>query len=321
MLTFSTDDLPAKDRFAHWREERGKAVFGVTIELHRSRHAEFEGHFSAKPVGPAMLVEMRASPYKVHRTESDIARAPSDALCIYQQMDGGGWFDAGGSEFVVPAGKIATSHSDLPYATQPSTEAGYNLRLLKIPFARCKGLVESEQPLFARPLDVEPGHAALLSETFNAFVAAAPSLSSERAEAAIETLAQLALVARGLAAPASDQSRRAIRASLLRKAHRAIERNLHRSDLSPAIVAGLLGISVRSLHLLFEPTGQSFSRTVVAIRLGESCRLLQQDPERQVSDIAFSCGFESLATFYRVFRRAYGMPPTDYRLSMIEQRR
>ena len=195
MLKFSTDDLPGKDRFAHWREERGKAVFGVTIELHRSRHADFNGRFAAKPVGPAMLVEMQASPYNVWRTEKDIASAPSDALCIYQQIDGGGWFDAGGSEFVVSTGRIATSHTDLPYATQPATKAGFNLRLLKIPFARCKGLVESEQPLFARPLDVEPGHTALLAETFNAFIATASRLSGDHAEAAVETLAQLAAAA------------------------------------------------------------------------------------------------------------------------------
>ena len=172
------------------------------------------------------------------------------------------------------------------------------MRLLKIPFARCKGLVESEQPLFARPLDVEPGHTALLAETFNAFITTASRLSGDHAEAAVETLAQLALVARGLAAPMSEQSRRAVRAGLLRKAHRAIERSLHRSDLSPSLIAGMLGISVRGLHLLFEPTGQSLSRTIVAMRLTESCRLLRQDPERQVSDIAFSCGFESLATFF-----------------------
>ena len=239
MLTFSTDDLPAKDRFAHWREERGKAVFGVTIELHRSQHAGFKGRFSAQPIGAAMLVEMQASPYKVFRTEDDIARAPSDALCIYQQIDGGGWFDAGGSEFVLPAGRIATSHSDLPYATEPATKAGFNLRLLKIPFSRCRSLVETEQNLFARPLHVEAGHKALFADTFNSFIASAPGLSGAAADASLEMLAQLALVARGLAAPRSERSRAAIRAGLLRKARLTIEGNLHRPDLTPALVARL----------------------------------------------------------------------------------
>ena len=321
MLTFSTEDLPAKDRFAHWREERGKAVFGVTIELHRSQHAEFKGRFSARPVGAAMLVEMRASPYKVFRTEDDIESAPSDGLCIYQQIDGGGWFDAGGSEFVVSAGTIATSHSDLPYTTVPSTKTGFNLRLLKVPFARCKGLVECEQDLFARPLHVQPGHTALFVDAYNSFIASAPRLSGAAADIALDTLAQLALLARGLAAPRSERSRVAIRAGHMRKARETMERNIHRSDLTPALIAGLLGISVRSLHLLFEPTGDSFSRTVTAMRLAEACRLLHQDTARPVSDVAFCCGFESLATFYRVFRRAYGMTPSDFRLSAIERRR
>jgi AraC-like DNA-binding protein len=260
-----------------------------------------------------MLVEMQASPYNVWRTENDIASAPSDALCIYQQIDGGGWFDADGREFVVPAGTIATSHSDLPYATQPSTRAGFHLRLLKIPFARCRGLLERDQPLFARPLHAEPGISALLADTFNTFVGSAHHLTGEQAEEAVETLAQLSLVARGLAAPSSEQSRRAVRAGLLSKARRAIGQNLHRSDLAPALVAAELGISVRSLHLLFEPTGRSFSRTVLAMRLFESHRLLVQQPTRQISDIAFSCGFDSLATFYRAFRRAYGLAPGDVR--------
>jgi AraC-like DNA-binding protein len=99
----------------------------------------------------------------------------------------------------------------------------------------------------------------------------------------------------------------------LSKAGQSIGQNLHRSDLAPALVAAELGISVRSLHLLFEPTGESFSRTLSGMRLAEALRLLKAEPARPVADIAFACGFESLATFYRVFRRAYGLSPGDVR--------
>jgi hypothetical protein len=56
-----------------------------------------------------MLVEMRASPYKVFRTEADIARAPSDALCIYQQIDGEGWFGGHGPRADQQAGYISAT--------------------------------------------------------------------------------------------------------------------------------------------------------------------------------------------------------------------
>jgi AraC-like DNA-binding protein len=256
---------------------------------------------------------MHASSYKVARTEADIGRAPNDSLCIYQQLDGGGWFDAGGAEFVVSSGSLATSYSDLPYATAPTSDAGFHLRLVKIPFARCKALIERERDLSARPLQIASGFTTLFAAYFESFVTQAPLLKGAGAEAAVQTLAQLALVARGMAAPQNESSREAIRAGLLHKARQTVESNIQRPDLSPALVAGLLGISVRQLHLLFEPTGTSFARYVLARRLDQARLMLAQLPPRPVSDVAFACGFDSLATFYRSFRKAFGQAPAELR--------
>ncbi len=316
MIGFSTDDLPQHERFTHWREVRAKNIFGVSIDLDKDQHAQFEGRCSALPVGGAALVEMHASSYSVTRTEQDIERSPSDALCIYQQLDGNGWFDAGGGEFVVSAGSIATSHSDLPYKTAPIADAGFHLRLVKIPFARCRALIEREQDLFARPLQVEPGMTALFATYFEGFVEQAPHLHGAAAEAAVQTLAQLAIVARGMAASQDERSRVAVRSALLQRARQTIENNIHRPNLSPSLVAGLLGISVRQLHLLFEPTGTSFARYVLARRLELARLLLSQAPKRPTADIAFACGFDGLSTFYRSFRSAYGMSPADFRSSI-----
>lgn len=78
----------------------------------------------------------------------------------------------------------------------------------------------------------------------------------------------------------------------------------------------MLGISVRQLHLLFEPTGMSVARYLMLKRLEHARELLAQAAQRPVSAIAFSSGFESLATFYRVFRHAFGVSPVDYRQSV-----
>jgi AraC-like DNA-binding protein len=313
MPSFSTDDIPQPQRFAHWREVRAKAIFGVSIDLDTQRQGQFEAHCSALPVGGATLVEMHASPYRVARTERDIASSASDSLCIYQQLDGGGWFDAGGAEFIVSAGALATSHSDLPYRTEPITDAGFHLRLVKIPFARCRSLIEREQDLFARPLQVEPGVTALFANYFESFVKQASYLQGVGAEAAVQTLAQLAIVARGMASRQEAHSREAIRAALLQRAKQSIENNIYRHDLSPPILAGLIGISVRQLHLLFEPTGTSYTRYVLSRRLEHARLLLSQCPERSVADIAYACGFDGLSTFYRNFRAAFGASPAEFR--------
>jgi transcriptional regulator GlxA family with amidase domain len=74
-----------------------------------------------------------------------------------------------------------------------------------------------------------------------------------------------------------------------------------------------MNISVRQLHLLFEPTDKSFSRTLLAMRLVEARRQLESIPHLTVTEIALACGFDSLATFYRTFRQTYGLAPGDLR--------
>src|SRR4051812_14944591 len=108
MYFWSTDDLPAAQRFAHWREERGKIATGVTIELDPTHRANFKGRLSVRPVGEAALIEMQASAYHVSRTEADIARVPGDSLILSEQVTGGGALIAGGKEFAVAAGTIAS---------------------------------------------------------------------------------------------------------------------------------------------------------------------------------------------------------------------
>jgi AraC-like DNA-binding protein len=316
MLKFSTAGLPPHERFAQWREVRAKNIYGGTLELEKERRSSFQGTFSAIRVGDATLIEMHASSYQMSRSWADIANAPGDCLCIYQQLEGENWFDTGlHGEFVIAAGAVGTSYSDLPYVTAPKNDSGYHLRLLKMPFARCRPLVECNRELPAQLLNTEPGLAALFTSYFAAFAAQAAHLKGASAEAALQTLAQLAIVTRGLAAAESPSSQAAIRAGRLRTAREIIERDLPVSSLSATVMAVKLGISVRQLQLLFESTGTSYARYVLSRRLERARLLLAQPGTTPVADIASACGFESLATLYRNFRTAYGMSPSDFRQS------
>jgi AraC-like DNA-binding protein len=321
MPTWSTDTLPAADRFPYWREVRARNLFGVSAELDQSRHSTFHGVFSAEPVASATLIEMHASPYAVTRTKADIERAPSASLCIYQQMRGGAWFSAAGNtEFTVAAGAVAISHSDLPYATRPTTGDGFHLRILKIPFAICAPYLRRQGDLSPLPVHNELRMNALLSFYFTTFLAQAPHLHDDDAGTGVSALALLALAVRGRVANYEEPMRSAVREARLTCARELIGQNFQRPELSPSIVAVMLGVSVRQLHLLFEPTGVSFARTLTLRRLDQARSLLVQFAGRPVAAIAFSSGFDSLATFYRVFRSTFGMSPTDYRQSVVPEK-
>ncbi len=104
----------------------------------------------------------------------------------------------------------------------------------------------------------------------------------------------------------------------LHAARAFIENNIEWAGLSATNTAQALGISVRQLHLLFKPTGTTFSRYVLARRLEKARIALAEDRRRKIIEVAYSCGIESLSVFYRGFRDAYGMTPTDFRNSLLD---
>ncbi len=312
MLSFSTDDLRPQDRFDHWCEVRGKSLFGVTIELPAGRRNDFAGRFAAKNIGGAIVSDMRASSYVVSRTPGDIARLSGDSLCIGLQIRGPGWIDTGRSRIhEVSEGDLIVSHSDQPFQATPIRSDGFDYRTIKIPLGGDVLLGAVADDLSGAPVVAGTPHARALAAMLNALA----SRPHAPAGASIDVthLARLALVTRDRLKAGMPEIRAALRAGLLYQAMEMLRLNLHRPDLSPAWFARSLGISLRQVHVLFEPTGRTFAETLSAMRIERVCVQLQQNPARGVADIAYSCGFDSMATFYRLFRRAQGMTPGDLR--------
>jgi AraC-like DNA-binding protein len=149
--------------------------------------------------------------------------------------------------------------------------------------------------------------------SFANFKQAVEDGDTARSTSLVNALAELELIERGMIAAGSRRGLRALRVARLSLARRSITRHLSQASLSPTMVADLLGVSVRHMHMLFEGTGKSFSQTVTAQRIRLSGRLLREAPGRPIAEIADACGFESLATFYRVFHAIEGMPPGAFR--------
>ncbi len=80
-------------------------------------------------------------------------------------------------------------------------------------------------------------------------------------------------------------------------------------------VARHVGLSPSRLHHLFsEVTGRPIGAHIRQLRLRRACGLLHAT-QQPVSEIAQQCGFDSLYSFSRAFKTAYGLSPTLYRKS------
>ncbi|HEY7247710.1 MAG TPA: helix-turn-helix domain-containing protein [Xanthobacteraceae bacterium] len=116
--------------------------------------------------------------------------------------------------------------------------------------------------------------------------------------------------------PASDLIERrgysAARVDLLKS---EVLKRLTRSTLTIEMIAQANGLSPRQAQRLFAQSGVTFTEFVLEQRLALAHRLLldPQNRHRKVSDIAYAAGFGDLSYFNRVFRKQFGITPSEIR--------
>ena len=144
-------------------------------------------------------------------------------------------------------------------------------------------------------------------------------LSAAEAGLALDNLCRLLALHANAQTRHADPADRAMNAARMVQIRRHIDQHLDDPALTPASVAAVHRMSLRSLHLLFEPTGVTFARHVLQRRLQESHATLTSPAHahRSVTDIAFGWGFNNLATFYSALQRQFGMPPGELRRAAI----
>lgn len=87
-------------------------------------------------------------------------------------------------------------------------------------------------------------------------------------------------------------------------------------ELSLDSLIHTLGINRTKINnILKSETGQTFTAYLNKLRLTEAARLLRENAEASVSEIAYSVGYNNASYFNRVFKREYGCTPVNFRQS------
>lgn len=133
----------------------------------------------------------------------------------------------------------------------------------------------------------------------------------------------LALYALGVSGDAHALVReRGVHAARQSEVLAAIRRRASEAGLDPVSIATQLGMSVRYLHRLLEPTGRSFVQHLLERRLDRAAAMLR-DPHSahlKIGEIASLAGFADISHFNRSFRRAFGDTPYGMRVRAARRR-
>jgi AraC-like DNA-binding protein len=313
---FSTDDVPPRDREEFFVDLVAKYVMNMTA-CDRPDPTGYRAQFDAYVAGRFTLFGYH-TPYRTGlRSAADISRDRADTFRL-QRLPGecisrSTTTRATTVEVRFAAGDFSVSSNEWP--VHGSMKEGLSASGLLIPYQVLSPLLRGGR--LTGPVVIPAGSplGSLLEAAFEAANAQFPLLSPELGDAVLQNLCGLVALACGASEEGHFSGQHSLRAARLEGARRYIDQHLAEPGLTPAGTAAALGISVRHLHLLFEPTGISFARYVAQRRLLQ-CRAALASPtgpRRSIADIAFGWGFNSLATFYRAFEREFGLPPAALR--------
>ena len=100
--------------------------------------------------------------------------------------------------------------------------------------------------------------------------------------------------------------------ALMERVVRCVNDNLSNPDFSVEMLTSEVGISRAQLHRkMKEMTGLSTSEFIRNLRLEQASRLIREG-KINITQVAYSVGFNNQAHFSTVFKKHFGMTPTEY---------
>jgi AraC-like DNA-binding protein len=313
----STDGLRGAKRVALVRDAAFD-LFNLEADLDGAEPETVHADIRAARGSLVSVVDVHTSWSIVRRTAARAGASPTDHLLFYRIGQGGSWFrNERGEQFLTRAGSIVVGSQASPYTAAAAAGRDWRFRTVRVAADRLPASGDRIRRGGFRMLQDESPLSRLVAQYLQSFSDAAPQMSAAEIEAAMAALDVLVAASLGDTTALLQDDGRALSAARMVAARNFIQSCLDDPRLTPELVAGHVGVSVRQLHRIFACEGTSVSLEVRRLRVGRAQAMLARDPARAVTDIALSCGFDSLATFYRCFRAETGMTATEWRSQCI----
>ncbi|WP_181274471.1 helix-turn-helix domain-containing protein [Brevibacterium oceani] len=292
----------------------------VPLDTEPQRRGGFTGRISARDYDAVVMSHIRADPHAVLRTpglisRSDAVHAGDDYFKVSLQLEGHGLLIQDGREMALAPGSLAIYDTSRPYTL--SFDSDFSSYVMMFPRSRVTMPVDIVSQLTATPIGADHRLGAVAAQVISQAGAMLPTLSRSVGVRLAGNVVDLltTVMADELSGSGAPEEKQILRAEVIDH----IESNLADPQLSPSTIAAAHFMSVRTLHQIFEGSGESVSGEIRRRRI-ERCRQDLADPlQRQVPVAAIGArwGLGDPAHFSRLFRSVVGQPPAGFRRSAL----
>lgn len=311
--TFTTADVGERDRLAYWREAICEAY--VRLGCEAPRRQPFFGRIRLSRAGSAGMSVVTSTAQHVVRRPQDMARSRDDCMLVSLQRKGTGRVVQGGREAFLRPGDFAFYSSSERY--ELIFREPFEQLVVQVPKSAVVGRIPVAEMLTAIPVRSLGAAGSLVGRDLARL---AEGVRAD-ADATVSQERVIDLVCGGFGAilPSRLRDMRSHELLTALRIESFIVSNLARADLDRALVAAAMGMSVRRINEILAATGSSVSARIRTARL-ERIRRDLSDPalaRMSIGEIAAKWGFSDVAHVSRLFSRAFGMSPRQYRQTAL----
>jgi AraC-like DNA-binding protein len=311
-MRFSLDGVPERERREQVCEFFGRELTRYDVEAEPDDPLDVDVTFRVLP--DLIMMAGRGHGYRAVRSRRSVAAEGSDDVGLAINLGGPLQLAHADQEFVLGDGEAVLVSLAEPYCFTHRPPG--SLLALRVPRAEFAPLVSGVDDLVNRRIpDGVPAVKFLLD--YVKVAEGGQQIACPRLQHLfVRHVHELMALAVGATRDAAELAKgRGFRAARLYAIKKDIASNLDRPNLSVQTLAARHGLTPRGVQRLFETEGVTFTEYVVAQRLARAHRLLsdaRRDSDK-ISVVAWDCGFGDISHFNHLFRRRYGMAPSDVR--------
>jgi len=296
----------AARRLDDWNRVVNGAFENLTVDGGRDG---FQGVLDVRRFGGLELSRVASSPAVVRRHRPAGGGEHARYFKLHIQERGSSLNVQDGHEALLGPGDLMLCDSSRPYSIR--FDDPNRMLVLRLPEAKVAARFEDPDALVGRRLGVEGLGASLLSAfVHNLWSAPAANDETDCEDALLDATLNLLAAAQGLAPAAAQPQASRVR----RDIKRFVDDNLRDPELSVGGVARALGVSPRYVQMTFADLATTPLAYIRRKRLQLAALQLQRAGAAcNITDLAFSLGFNDLSHFSRAFKARYGVGPRDYR--------